>query len=280
MLLLPLHMRVLICGHRSFAAKGLAELLRGCGHEVMCFSRGKAGIEGDTISGPVDRMDENPHLVERAFDAIVNYIMLKDEPIAPNLAFVDSLLRLCSERKVPHLAHISSISSYVSNVRVVKEDSPLEKQFAKKGSYGSIKAATEDHITRNVPAGTKLSLFRPGFILGQGLISPIVGTAVRFPANNLLVIGNAQSHIPVIARTKVHEAVARVLERPGEGQVEAYLIADGNSPTRVTFLEACCRRLGCGLERRRGMLLHLNGNGVRDFAIDGERHVDLAASPQ
>ena len=239
-------MRVLICGHRSFAAKGLPQVLRAAGHDVTCFSRGPIAVEGDVVTGPVDAIHANPHL-QRPFDAIVNYIMLKDEPIAPNLVFMDSLLRLCREQNVPHLVHISSISSYRSNVRVIHEGAALETDFLKKGSYGSIKAATEDHVTKSVPAGTKLSLFRPGFILGEGLLSPIVGTAVRFPANNLLVIGNAQSRIPVIARTQVHEAVARVLERPPQDRVEGFLIASGKSPTRLAFLDACCRRLGCGL---------------------------------
>src|SRR5205085_11062363 len=102
--------------------------------------------------------------------------------------------------KVPHLVHISSISSYRSSVRLITENATLEEHFEKKGAYGSIKAATEAHVTRQVPAEVKLSLLRPGFVLGPGLLSPIVGTAVRFPANNLLIIGNPLSHIPVIAR--------------------------------------------------------------------------------
>src|SRR5829696_4550837 len=145
-------MRVLICGHRSFAARALPALLRDAGHDVLCFSRGPVAPSDcggcATVTGPVDQVHDNPHL-RGAFDAIVNYIMLKDEPIPPNLAYLDSLLRLVRERQVPHLVHISSISSYKGNVRVVTEDAPLEKEFEKKGAYGSIKAATDDYITRN-----------------------------------------------------------------------------------------------------------------------------------
>ena len=244
-------MRVLICGHRSFAARGLATLLRDAGHDVLCFSRGPVaqGDCGDctTVTGPVDQIHDNPHL-RRPFDAIVNYIMLKDEPIPPNLAYLDSLLRLVRERPVPHLVHISSISSYKGNVRVVTEDAELEKEFEKKGAYGSIKAATDDHVIRNIPPGTKLSLVRPGFILGAGLLNPIVGTAVRYPpSNKLLVIGNAYSRIPMVSRAQVNDAVRRIIENPPTAQVEAFLLAAPNSPTRLEFLDACCRRLGIGV---------------------------------
>ena len=248
-------MRVLICGHRSFAARGLPALLRDAGHEVVCFSRGPvaecsgaAGECGCIVTGAVDQVHANPHLTSKTFDAVVNYIMLKDEPIAANLAYLDSLLQLVRDRSVTHLVHISSISSYKGNVRDVTEDAVLETQFEKKGAYGSIKAATEDFVTKKLPGGTKLSIVRPGFILGAGLLNPIVGTAVRYPpSNELLVIGNARSHIPVVSRTQVNEAVRRMIESPPQQQVEAFLLAAPNSPTRLAFLDACCRRLGAGV---------------------------------
>jgi nucleoside-diphosphate-sugar epimerase len=262
-------MRVLICGHRSFAARGLATLLRDAGHDVTCFSRGPVGEstsgERRTVTGPVDQIHANPHLHGKQFDAVVNYIMLKDEPIPPNLAYLDSLLQLIREQRIPHLVHISSISSYKGNVRVVTEDAPLEKEFEKKGSYGSIKAATDDYVIRHVPKETKLSLVRPGFILGEGLLNPIVGTAVRYPpSNELLVIGNAHSHIPMISRTQVNDAVRRIIEKPPTAPVEAFLLAAPNSPTRLEFLKACCKRLGIGVGVKKfpAPLWHVVGVGA------------------
>src|SRR5207249_3024913 len=46
--------RTLLCGHRSFAARGLAEALEGAGHQVVRFSRGEVGRAQRSVSGPVD----------------------------------------------------------------------------------------------------------------------------------------------------------------------------------------------------------------------------------
>lgn len=52
--------KILICGHRSFVAGGLAEKMRQAGFEVDTFSRGKLEKEGSNISGDVFAMDTNP----------------------------------------------------------------------------------------------------------------------------------------------------------------------------------------------------------------------------
>ena len=61
--------RILICGSRSFAATGLVERLRARGHDCIGFTRGRVGREGDTVTGPVDGLHENPHLTGK-FDAV------------------------------------------------------------------------------------------------------------------------------------------------------------------------------------------------------------------
>src|ERR1700727_2408936 len=70
--------RVLLCGHRSFAARGLMERLQTAGHQVICFSRGIEDEKDDIVTGPVARIHTNPHL-SGDFDTLINYILLKEE---------------------------------------------------------------------------------------------------------------------------------------------------------------------------------------------------------
>lgn len=238
-------LKVLLCGHRAFAARGLRERLRADGHEVVCFSRGPLRADGDTVSGPVDAVHENPHL-QRAFDTVVNYILVKDGSIDENLAYLDSLLELCRRGGVGHLLHISSVSVHKGSVRVVNEAAAVETDPSRKGSYGGLKVATESHVRDRVPEGVKLSLVRPGFVLGAGLESPIVGMAFRLPWNRLLLLGSPRNQVPLTTRAQLNEAVATVVASPPEDRRETLMIADGASPTRREYLEACCTRLGCG----------------------------------
>jgi predicted dehydrogenase/nucleoside-diphosphate-sugar epimerase len=238
-------MKVLLCGHRSFAARGLLAALRNAGHDVTCFSRGPLGRQGNVVTGPIDGIAENPCLTG-PFDTVVNYILLKDEPPAANVAFVERLIRLCTDAGVRHLVHLSSISSYAASVTHVTEDAPTEEVPERKGPYGSLKVATDHAILKGLPQGMKLSLVRPGFVLGPGLVNPIVGTAARLPWNRLLLIGNARSTIPIVARDTVNEAIVRLVGDPPEAPREVVLLAAPNSPTRRDFLDACCSRLGAG----------------------------------
>jgi len=237
-------MRVLLCGHRSFAAQGLLEALRSAGHDVTTFGRGPVGQSGNAVTGPVDQIDANPHLVGH-LDTVINYIVLKDHPVDPNIDYIKSLLRFCEKATVGHLIHISSISSYRSSVRFVDEQSEIETVPLRKGPYGSLKAATDLHLMRHCPKSLKISFVRPGFILGPTVDNPIIGTAARLPSNKLLVIGNGRSILPVISRETVNAAVIKLVNEP-PAQTESLLLCSPDSPTRVEFLEACCRDLGMG----------------------------------
>lgn len=238
-------MKILICGHRSFLAQGLEEALVKNGHEVVCFTRGALGRQENVVTGPVDRMDENSELVGE-FDTVVNYILLKDEEIAPNIVYIQSLLKFCAKAKVKHLIHLSSISSYKATVSVVDEHAEVETDPSKKGAYGAPKVATDQYLLNHTPANMKLTLLRPAFVLAPGLMSPIVGTAARLPWNKLLVIGAGQSRMPVTTRVLCNEAMVRLINHPPAEAREVVILVDPNSPTRVEYLQACCDGLGAG----------------------------------
>jgi nucleoside-diphosphate-sugar epimerase len=234
-----------VCGHRSFAAQGLPESLNAAGHDVVCFSRGSLERNGNLVTGPVETMHENPHL-SGPFDAAINYIFLAGEPVKPNLRYISSLLEFCRSRSVPHLVHISSVSAYRSSLRFVDERAPIENDPTRKGVYGSLKAATDEYIQQNAPPGLKVSMVRPAFILAPGLKSPIAGNGVRLPWGKLLVIGNPHSQFPLTTRHILNSALLRVVEEPPAGLFETLLVADSDSPSRKSYLAACCRELGTG----------------------------------
>jgi nucleoside-diphosphate-sugar epimerase len=249
-------MRILICGHTSFASQGLPRLLRAAGHSVTCFGRGAAPDSrqdpeyGTVVTSPVTGLHENPLLRPDAtggrFDAVVNYILLKDDDIARNVAYTQSLLSFCRATGVPHLVHISSVSSYNGKLKLITEDATLEQDPLSKGAYGSLKVASDNDILAHRPPATRLTMIRPGFILGSGLVDPIVGTGARLPWNRLLVIGTGESTFPVIERRTVNEAVRRVIESPGKDDVESILLVADNSPTRREYMAGVAKELGAG----------------------------------
>jgi nucleoside-diphosphate-sugar epimerase len=239
------HKRVLVCGHRSFAAQGLTKLLQQAGHEVVCFTRGNPGIEKEGVTGQVDQLHINPHL-SGSYDTVVNYILLMGESVERNLDYADILLRFCREHNVKHLIHISSLSVYKSAARFIDEQSGVETNPKKKGIYGALKIGTEQHLINNLPPGLKLSLVRPGFILDQGLNNPIGGTGFRLPWGRLLAIGNSNGSMPLITRELLNQAVMHAVAEPPASQSEALLLVDKDSPTRKEYLDGCCKILGCG----------------------------------
>ncbi len=237
--------RILLCGHKSYAASGLVELLRSQGHEVFTFSRGRDGQADHSITGSVFTMHENPAL-RQPFDIVINYILLKDETVAPNEQFIDSLLKFIKQSGVKRLIHISSVSVYSGDVRNVNESSPVETNPAKKGSYGGLKVAADQYIVNHAPADLKVQFVRPGFVLAPGLISPMVGMAAKLPWNQLLVLGAADNSLPVIRRDLLNQAVAAIVKDESAKNGEVYLCFDTNSPTRKEWLRGCCTILGSG----------------------------------
>ena len=238
-------MRILVTGTRSFAAQGLVELLAAAGHEVVTFNRGTASRHGSQVAGPTETMSENPHF-DATYDAVVNYILLKDDNVEKNVTYTKVLLEFCKNKQVKHLLHISSISSFKSSVRRVHEKAKLEQVPERKGSYGSLKAATDLYLMKEAGPELKLTMLRPAFILGPGLVNPIVGTAARVPWNMLLVIGNGESGMPLISREQVNAAILKALENPPAESPDTLLLVASNTPTRNEYLQACCDDLGCG----------------------------------
>jgi len=236
---------VLVCGHRSFAARGLVELLQAAGCTVTTFSRGSVSRDGIHVTGAVDHMHENPEL-PGPYDIVINYILLKDETIERNNAYLNSLLRFCESRQVKHLIHLSSMSVYASEQALINEQSIVETVPDRKGSYGSLKVASDLTLINNTPAELKLTMVRPGFILGPGLGDPMVGMGLRLGKNNVLLMGATKNVLPLTTRELVNDAIVRIVMQPNPGHRDVFLLADKKSPSRLEWLRGCCKVLGSG----------------------------------
>jgi len=237
--------KVLFCGHRSFAARGLQAKLEEYGHEVLTFSRGPLVGGGRQITGPVRELAENPYLDE-SFDTVINYILLHREPVKDNEEYIRGLLRFCESRKVKHLIHISSCSAYKNKAKFVDENAPVETDPSKKGAYAAVKAAQENVIKRERPQGLKVSIVRPGLILANGMGGFMGGIGIRLPWNSILGLGHAQSQLPLVTREAVNASVLELINNPPEEDVESLLLADTHSPTRKQYIEYCREVMGAG----------------------------------
>jgi len=245
---------VLVCGASSFVGRNLVRKLLEAGHRVTRFGRGVVGqsVGSDgaaSITGPVEQMHTNKILAEAGpFDTVINFILLKDEPVAPNQAFMQSLLSFCLDHGVRHLIHISSCSVYAGDLRNVNESSPVETDVTRKGPYAALKVAQDRFLLEKMPAIDKLNVtfVRPGFVLGPGLLDPMVGMAARLPWNKLLILGDAGNSLPVISRDQVDAALVQIVGNPPTQQASVYILVDPQLPSRRIWLNECCRLLGVG----------------------------------
>lgn len=237
--------RVLLCGHRAFACRGFAALLTAKGYDVWTFSRGPELSVDRGATGPVAALHESPHL-SGTFDIVVNYIFLQGETVEPNLAYVESLLQFCAHHGVKHLVHISSCSVYKNTAKLIDENAPAETNPRKKGPYAAVKLAAEDLLTRRRPEGLKISMVRPGIILGSGMGGFMGGIALRLPGNGVLGLGSAKSQLPVVGRDQMNRALEHLVASPPDSSTEVVLLAAPNSPTRREYVQGCCEVLGAG----------------------------------
>jgi nucleoside-diphosphate-sugar epimerase len=236
--------RILVLGAHSFAAKGLCALLESQGYSITTFKRGELGGDGNQVTGSVFDLVGNPFLKE--YDIVVNYVLLKDLNIEENNKFIDSLLLFCENRNVHQLIHISSVSSYGAQVKKVVEYAPIETVPERKGSYGALKVATDLRLLKRTANQLKVTFVRPGFILGRGVVSPIIGMAFRFGKNVLFQIGSHKNVLPITTREILNQVILRLCAIEQVKPNKVILVVDSKSPTRYEWLCECCTAMGVG----------------------------------
>lgn len=235
--------KILICGSTSFAAQGIFERLIEAGHDIITFNRGEENRNGNSITGDVNNISSNK-FIDDNIDVIINYLLVKNATIEENIEYIRNLLTLCKKANVKHLIHFSSMSVYKASEKLINENAHIETDPKKKGDYGAWKVATENYLLENKIDGLRLSLLRPGFILGEGLVNPIVGNAFRTPWNKLMLYGTKKTIMPLISRESVHQTVTKILTTNSDQPVNIYALVDNESPLKGDYIKKCSQLLG------------------------------------
>jgi nucleoside-diphosphate-sugar epimerase len=238
-------LKVLVLGSGSFAAQGLVDLLESTGLEVWTFNRGtSAQSTGRRLFGPVQELNNLKSLVGTC-NVLINYILLKDADVAPNLAFCERLRDLAESLAVCRLIHISSISVIPSRSAVVDESALPDPRPRDKGRYSSIKIETESWLRANITS-CQLVIIRPGFVIGPGLSDPCVGIGKLLPTKQMLALGAANGVVPVIERSQLNRALERAVRLDLPVGVCTLMLVASHSPTRREYLTFCSRAFGFG----------------------------------
>ncbi len=225
--------KVLICGHRSFVATGLGKELEKACISYDCFSRGEEKREGNVVTGDVLRMADNELLDE--YDTVINYIILKEQSVEDNIAYIQSLLDFCKKNHVKHLLQISSISVYPNEADIVTETSNIEKDYHNKGGYASIKVAVDHYLTEHPVEGMTVSFIRPGYIYTKNKEISKAGILVSKMGLNVL-LGDKKTTLPLICRETLHKAIAKIVASEKKKSVYLLLNKDKRLGTKYNFV--------------------------------------------
>lgn len=225
--------QVLICGHRSFVATGLIEMLDKHNISYDCFSRGDMKREGNIVTGDVMKMSDNSNMFE--YETVINYIILKGCSVEENLDYIKSLLDFCRKRKVKRLLQISSISVYPNGAQTVIEESPIEENYHNKGGYAGIKVAVDNYLMTHQIDGLTVSFIRPGYIYTKNQEVSKAGILVsKFGINILL--GDKKTSLPLICRETLHQAIVKIILAKDTEKVYLLLDKDRLIGTKYNFV--------------------------------------------
>ena len=225
--------KVLICGHRSFVATGLSKELDNACISYDCFSRGEEKRDGNVVTGDVLNMATNDLLDD--YDTVINYIILKEQSVEDNIAYIQSLLDFCKKKKVKHLLQISSISVYPNEADVVTETSDIEKDFHNKGGYASIKVVVDHYLMEHPVEGMTVSFIRPGYIYTKNKEISKAGILVSKLGMNVL-LGDKKTTLPLICRETLHKSIAKIVASEEKENVYLLLNKDREIGTKYNFV--------------------------------------------
>lgn len=193
--------RVLICGEKSFVASGLIPKLEKAGLSVVTFSRS---------DGSVFELKDNVKL-SGGFDAVINFILLKDCGVDENVRYAKALHEFCEAHDVTRLYQISSISVYPNDAEVVDEKSPIETDFEKKGVYAAPKVAVDNFLISQKKSYA-VTFIRPGFVIEEGRAPSWAGIVKELPLVGGVLMGDQGSTLPTIRKETLHEAIVRLVK--------------------------------------------------------------------
>jgi nucleoside-diphosphate-sugar epimerase len=231
-------MKILLCGERSFAATGLYEKLTTAGFMVECFSRGTEGKSGNHVSGDVFTMSKNPYL-SKYYDIIINFIIIKNKPVAENIRYIQELDHVCEIKKVNRLIQISSISVYANELAYVNEETEIASNQETKGEYAAIKIAVDQFLLHKKTA-YPVTFVRPGYIVCKDTDFSYAGIGICLPLNMVLLLGNKKTSLPLINRDRVHDALVKLVFK---NNMDTVLVLENAKGTKYQFLKLKSKRI-------------------------------------
>lgn len=229
-------MKVLLCGHRSMASRGLIELLSSKDDiEIDCFSRGEIQKVGNIITGDVFNMVDNIYLID-TYDVVVNFIIIEDEfSIEKNLAYLKSLVEFCSLRGIKKLVHISTISVYPNSASYINEWSNIEEDPIKKGIYASMKLECDKYLMQCETQDIKVVFVRLGYIITNGENIRWGGIMISLPMNWGILLGNKKTSLPLIERSIMLEAMVSIIIN--DYPMRVFLLLENQKGTKYEYIK-------------------------------------------
>lgn len=160
-------LRVLILGGTGFIGPHFVAVLRGAGHKLTLFNRGKRnpGLFPDVEALTGDRDGKIDALKNRDWDVVID-----------DSGYVPRMVKLTADLLKDHVQHyifVSSISAYADLATPgIDEDYKLAvlkdptSETIGDSSYGGLKALCEQVVEKTY--GTRCAIIRPTYIVGPG----------------------------------------------------------------------------------------------------------------
>lgn len=238
---------ILICGHRSYAARGLKKELESSGHKVFEFSRGEISRDGNVITGPVMAIDQN-ELIDEDIDIVINFILLSRSSAEENKSYIDAMIRFCKKKRIKRMIQISSFSSYPNDAEYINETTPIEVNLDNKGGYGIAKSAADQRLEElKKHVNFEIIFARPGYIVADDNPHPFKGVAKFFGKNFAILIGNRKSTLPCINRSTLHKCLAEISIK--KDCLPVYLLVEGENTTKYSYFKTLSKAKIISLHR-------------------------------
>jgi len=212
--------RILICGHKSFVAKGLDSKLEAFGSDYDCFSRGAEQRIGRIVTGDIMNMISNKYLSD--YDVVVNFIVLKDSSIEDNLRYIASLVQFCKMRKVKKILHFSSISVYPPECNEISEDSTISEFHSSMSGYAATKIAVDNFLLNISDPILDIKFVRPGYVYANDIAIAKSGLVKKIFGINIL-LSDSKATLPIVRRSKLHDALISLINSDTEQKVFLFL---------------------------------------------------------
>ena len=225
-------MKILLSGKRSFAAEGLADLLRREGHSVVEVSAGE-------------------DLPEGAFDAVVNLGLRRDAPCRRIAEDALALAGFAAAAGVELFVQVSSLAVYGGSGKILRPATEISPVGRNENGYAAMKKAQDAALlSRRHPF--KLIFVRPGVLFTETKKFRSGGLGVRIGRLGI-ILGDARTGLVVCRRDVFQAKIAELLCAKNPRDLPQTVLL-GENTTKKAFLEAMLGGVWLPLPRRLTLL--------------------------